>query len=79
MFFSGLFGFAVGVVFSSSGYFRWRHPAGEPTGFVALSEGLMTGRWAWFRKRPLPPWWMSLPLGILFMAAGVLFMVVSFL
>jgi hypothetical protein len=79
MFFFGLIGFAAGTLAFSTGYFRWRHPDGEPTGFVDLAEGLMTGRWALFRKSPLPPWWMSLPLGILFMVVGVLFMVVNFL
>jgi len=79
MFFLGLLIIALGVTFFSSGYFRWRHPGGEPTGFVALSEGLMTGRWALFANRRLPPWWMSLPMGIIFMVAGAFAVVVGFL
>ena len=79
MFFLGLFFIALGVTFFSSGYFRWRHPGGESTSFVALSEGLMTGRWALFAKRRLPPWWMSLPIGIIFMVTGAFVVVASFL
>jgi len=79
MFITGLFFIAAGVMMFSTGYFRLRHPGGEPTGFVAISEGLMTGRWARFVKRPLPPWWMSLPMGIIFLVAGAFAVVVSFL
>ena len=79
MFFRGLFFIALGGMLFSSGYFRWRHPGGKPTGSVALSEGLMTGRWSPFSKRRLPPWWMTLPIGIIFIVAGAFAVVVSFL
>jgi hypothetical protein len=78
MFFPAFFCMVFGTVPFASGYFRWRHPAGQPTGFVYVAEGLLTGRWAWFVKRPLPPWWLSLPMGIIFMATGAFGVVVSF-
>ena len=80
IFFPALGCFVGGLMLFRVVHFRWRHPDDEPTGFVALSEGLFTNRWsASPNKPPLPPWWFGLPVSIALMAFGILGMVVSFL
>ena len=79
MFFIALGCFVAGLMAFRAVYLRWRHPDEEPTGFVALSEGLLTNRWGRSKnKPPLPPWWFGLPLSIFMMAGGILGIVVSF-
>jgi hypothetical protein len=78
-FFPGLGCFVAGLIVFRAVYFRRRHPDEEPTGFVALSEGLLTNRWGISKnKPPLPPWWFGLPASVVLMAFGILGIVVSF-
>lgn len=80
MIFPALGCFVAGLMVFRAVYFRRRHPDEKPTGFVALSEGLLTNRWGISKnKPPLPPWWFGLPAGIVLMAFGILGVVVSFL
>jgi hypothetical protein len=79
MIFPALGCFVAGLMVFRAVYFRWRHPDEEPTGFVALSEGLLTGRWSGYQTGRLPPWWFGLPASIILMAVGILGIVVSFL
>ena len=80
MIFPALGCFVAGLMVFRAVYFRWRHPEEKPTGFVALSEDLLTNRRGISKnKPPLPPWWFGLPAGIVLMAGGILGIVVSFL
>jgi hypothetical protein len=80
IFFPALGCFVGGLMLFRAVHFRRRHPDGEPTGFLVLSEGLLTNRWGTSKnKPPLPPWWFGLPLSIFLMAGGILGLVVSFI
>jgi hypothetical protein len=75
VFFSAAFCFLVSASMFAVVFYRWRNPDGQPTDYIAWAEQRFTV--GAFRKRPLPPTWVGLPLSAIMMVGGVFGMIVG--